>query len=222
MSEKTSPPIALEARDAEDGRLFSPSAGRNKAAIAAILADHLPSAAHVLEIGSGTGEHAAALLDVREDVIWQPSDPDAASRRSQSSWGSGFGGRVTTPLALDLCQPGWTEGLGLYDALISCNVIHISPPRVLGEIAGSADQLLKPGGCVILYGPFLEGEATATSNLAFDQSLKARNPQWGVRSLDAVIDSLKEGGFAALTRTRMPANNQMLIFERTGPSHAPS
>ncbi|WP_300529533.1 DUF938 domain-containing protein [Maricaulis sp.] len=215
MSASSDTPPALEARRTEAERLFSPSAGRNRHAIAEVLAEALPADARVLEIGSGTGEHAATLLGLRADVVWQPSDPDPASRLSQDAWGSDFDGRMKPALALDLARPGWMDGLGPFDAIVSMNVIHIAPWEVALSIAEGAQHMLAPHGLVYFYGPFQEGELTAPSNLDFDRSLKARNPDWGVRKLEEVRSLMGEIAFHQLQRIEMPANNLSLIF-RTG------
>ncbi len=218
MSAPRETPPALEARRNEADRLFSPSAGRNRHAIAEVLARILPAQARVLEIGSGTGEHAATLLGLREDVIWQPSDPDPASRLSQDAWGSDFDGRMKPSLALDLVRPGWMDGLGPFDAIVSMNVIHIAPWDVARAIGEASEHMLnRAGGLVYFYGPFREGEATAASNLDFDRNLKARNPHWGVRALSDVQALMADTGLVSLERIDMPANNLSLIF-RTGVS----
>lgn len=203
-------------------KLYSPSAARNRQAICDVLEPRLPQDARVLEIGSGTGEHAATLLEARPDIFWQPTDPDPEYRSSQTAWAQDFNGRMAQPLELDLCDPGWDNGLEGFDALVCINVIHISPITVLNALAARAASIIKPEGLVFLYGPYKEGEKTAPSNLDFDRSLKSRNPQWGVRDLDLVIRTLGEGGFAALTRTDMPANNLSLIFQSGDPSNASS
>jgi hypothetical protein len=212
----TPPPstIALEDRAAEAGRLFSPSAARNREAIAAVLAQALPAGARVLEIGSGTGEHAVAACAARPDISWQPSDPDARSRESQAAWAAAAGGRMAPPLDLDLLKPDWTAGLGPVDAVVCINVIHISPWRVAEALADGAARLLAPGRPACLYGPYLEGEATAPSNLDFDRSLKARDPQWGVRALSDVVALFDRAGFDLDRRVEMPANNLSVIFKK--------
>ncbi len=214
MTDQIQPP-GNDVPGLEADKLFSPSAGRNRQAICDVLAPRLPEAARVLEIGSGTGEHAVTVLQARADISWQPSDPDPDYRASQRAWAAEMDGRMATPLTLDLTVPGWDEGLSGFDALVCMNVIHISPLAVLEALAARAAHILKPGGFVFLYGPYQEGEKTAPSNLDFDRSLRSRNPQWGVRPLDMVVHTLSEGGFAALTRTDMPANNLALIFDRT-------
>lgn len=217
MVQSPKSPIALEERASERGRLYSPSAARNREAIAAVLARVLPSGATVLEIGSGTGEHAVAACQARPDLSWQPSDPDAASRDSQAAWAGEAGDAILPPLEIDLLRPQTFDGVDGFDALVCMNVIHIAPWSVAEALASLVQDRLRPGGRVVLYGPYLLGEATAPSNLAFDASLKSRNPEWGVRALDAVIALLAEHAMTLIERVDMPANNLMLIFQRREP-----
>lgn len=137
--------IALETRDSDADRLMSPSAARNRAPIAELLAGILPENAQVLEIGSGTGEHAVAACQARADIRWQPSDPDAQSRRSQAAWASEADGRISAPLALDLREADWFADAGAPDALVCINVIHISPWIVTEHLAAGAAALLPAG-----------------------------------------------------------------------------
>ncbi|MHA6288283.1 DUF938 domain-containing protein [Maricaulis sp. CAU 1757] len=212
----TSPqdPIALEDRQSTGDRLYSPSAARNREAIAGILAARLPENARVLEIGSGTGEHAVQVCRARSDIRWQPSDPDATSRASQAAWASEAGGRMTPPLDIDLTRADACADLGRIDALVCINVIHISPWTVAKALAGLARSHLEPGGLVYLYGPYKEGTATAASNLDFDRSLRSRNPDWGVRNRSDVEALFRAAGLDGPERIEMPANNLSLIFTK--------
>ncbi len=205
--------IALETRDSADDKLFSPSAARNCAAIAEVLGPVLAPQACVLEIGSGTGEHGEAVCRARPDIQWTPSDPDAASRRSQAARARETKA-LHAPLDLDVSAPGWTRGLPKYDVLVCCNVIHISPWATAAGLVSGAREILAPEGRIFLYGPFLEGAQSAPSNLAFDASLKARNPEWGVRALADVSTLFARNGFQLEKRIAMPANNLSLIFSR--------
>jgi len=207
----------MEQRADADGRLHSPSAARNRAAIADVFAEHLPQNARVLEIGSGTGEHALAVCQARPDLDWQPSDPDPASRVSQAAWAIEAGGAIRPPMAIDLLVPETHVALEGFDALVCLNVIHIAPWTVAEALAGLAARLLTPGGCVLLYGPFKEDGATAPSNLQFDVSLKSRNPDWGVRELDSVITLFARNGLGLAQQTPMPANNLTLVFKPSEP-----
>jgi len=209
-----SAPIAMEQRTSTGERLYSPSSGRNKQAIAGQLATRLPDKACVIEIGSGTGEHGAALCNIRSDIVWMPTDIDAKSRASQDSWGKPFGGRIRPSLALDASQHDWRHRVPKFDTVVCCNVIHIAPWAVALGLAREAGFALAPGGLVILYGPFLEGDETAPSNVAFDNSLKSRNPEWGVRELADVRNQFESQALHLIERIAMPANNLMLVFEK--------
>lgn len=222
MSTTPDPVTALETRAQLGNRLSSPSAERNKGVIADVLEAHLVEGARVLEIGSGTGQHGFELTCRRSDVRWQPSDPDAASRRSQDAWALEADGRILPSLALDLLQGDWARGLGPFDALVCMNVIHISPWTVCQQIALRARELITPSGLLFLYGPFKEAEHTAPSNLDFDRSLQSRNPSWGVRDLDRVIAEMQSGGLNLDRRIQMPANNLSLLFKFAGDDHASS
>ncbi len=207
-------PIALEARGAAGARLSSPSAARNRTAIAQALATLLPRDARVLEIASGTGEHALACVEARPDIAWTPSDPDPASRASVDAWAVEAGGAVAPALDLDVTQDGWQSGLEA-DALFCANMIHIVPWAAAEGLFAGASAILKPGAQLHLYGPFLEGGATAPSNLEFDASLRARHPGWGVRALTDVDALAARCGLARAGRLEMPANNRLLSYQRS-------
>lgn len=211
----TKPPIALEARKSEEARLFSPSAGRNKADIAAALADILPIGASVLEIGSGTGEHGIETVGRRPDLTWQFSDPDKVSRASQLAWSEQSEHDFPVPLNLDMSEPASREQItAKYDAIFSANMIHIAPISALYGLADLAGQALGETGKMILYGPFLTGDSSAPSNLDFDVSLKRRNTAWGVRDLDAVKHIFAKQGFNDASHRDMPKNNFILEMSR--------
>ena len=209
-------PIALETRTPSGAKLHSPSAGRNKAAIAEVLFKLLPKDTSVLGIASGTGEHAAAALAARPDLAWQPSDPDAASRASQDAWAREAGGRMRPSLDISTTAPLWWGGLPGFDAIFCANMIHIAPWEAAQGLARGAARLLAPGGQTLLYGPFLEGSASTDGNLAFDRSLRARDPRWGVRELDDVKKLFAKHGHSLAQVIAMPANNRLLQFTRDG------
>lgn len=201
-----------------DDRLYAPATERNRDAILAVLKDQLRSPGTVLEIASGTGEHAAYFAPQLPNYFWQPSDPNEESRRSINAWRSqvnvpNFG----EPLAIDVTQPNWTEFLLKLPqpivAIAAINLIHISPwEATLGLFAG-ARQLLSPDGLVYLYGAYKRnGEHTAPSNEAFDASLKARNPVWGVRNLEDVISVAEAEQFRLDRIIEMPSNNLSVCF----------
>ena len=204
----------MDARHGDSARLYSPSAGRNKAAIAECLGRLLPQGGRVLEIGSGTGEHAVAICSQRPDLIWQPSDPDTRSRESQDDWAKDLNGRMKSSLALDTRDDNWTAIAGSIDAIVCCNVIHIAPWSAAEGLARGAETMLRPGAPLILYGPYLEAGNSAPSNLDFDRSLRARNAEWGVRELEDVKALMTAHGFEFKARIDMPANNLLLVFER--------
>ncbi len=210
----TKPPIALEDRNVEGHRRFSPSSGRNKAVIAEELKSLLPQEAHVLEIASGTGEHGHAICAVRDDISWQYSDPDDVSRLSQDDWRKEYPMQLRPALPLDMTAPDWWGGLPNYTTLYSANMVHIAPIEACEGLALGAAHLVKQGGQVILYGPFLEGENSAASNLDFDVSLKSRNPSWGVREQGLVKHIFAKAGFNENTLIAMPKNNHIFVFSR--------
>lgn len=206
--------LALESREQSAVKLFSPSAARNSGPIAAVLSERLAPKAHVVEIGCGTGEHAEAACLARPDISWLPSDLDAASRASATARSAEVPG-LEPAIEIDASDNDWQSGLDPADALVCCNVIHISPWGVAEGLAAGAAELVSAQGLIFLYGPFQEGEATAPSNLAFDANLKQRNPEWGVRSLDAVTALFERHRFALTERIEMPSNNLSLVFRRT-------
>ena len=208
------PDIALEQRARQAARLSSPSAARNKAVIAAALAELLPADAQVLEIASGTGEHALACVAARPDLSWTPSEPDPESRASVDAWAEEAGGSVKTCLDLSTVLDGWSERLGPFDALFCANMIHIAPWRAAEGLFAGAARCVRLGGLVCLYGPFQEGAATAPSNLDFDASLRARDPHWGVRALHEVDALARRCGFSREGRREMPANILLLVYRR--------
>jgi len=209
------PPIALEDRGEDEGRLFSPSAGRNKADIVAALSQVLPQSASVLEIGSGTGEHGIETLNQRPDLKWQFTDPDPTSRESQAAWAKFSGIEVNLPLNLDMADAkSRAQITQSYDAIFSANMIHIAPIEALHGLAELASKAVKDNGQMLLYGPFLFGTNSAPSNLDFDASLKRRNPAWGVREIEFVKHIFAKHGFNAAELRDMPKNNFLLGMSR--------
>lgn len=213
-------PVALEQRmqDAEQ-RMFSPSAARNAEPILKILKGLLPAEGKVLEIGCGTGEHAVCFAAAMPGLTWLPTDPDPASRASTASW-TGFRklGNVLPPRDLDASSAAWgVEELAPFDAMVSINMIHIAPwAATLGLFSG-AGRLLRNGGLLCLYGPFMHnGAHNAPSNDDFDRSLKARNPAWGLRDTAELDRVARAAGLRLSETVAMPANNTMLVFRRAG------
>ncbi|MBB3543422.1 MULTISPECIES: DUF938 domain-containing protein [unclassified Rhizobium] len=209
-------PVALEQRDVSaDKRMFSPSVARNSAPILTALKRVLPTHGAVLEIGCGTGEHAVCFAGAMPNLTWLPSDPDADARTSTSSW-SKFAGlkNVLAPRDIDVCSGQWdVEQMGAFDAIVSINMIHIAPwAASLGLFAG-AGRLLRAGGLLVLYGPFMrDGAHNAPSNAAFDAALKERNPSWGVRDIADLEQVGEAAGLSLSEAIEMPTNNMLLVF----------
>ena len=190
----------------------APATLRNRDAIAAVLADWLPPSGTVLEVASGSGEHVVHFAAAFPHLHWQPSDPDPAGLTSIAAWRAEAGlANVAPPVALDAAASDWPVERA--DAILCINMVHISPwEATLGLFAGAA-RLLAPGAPLILYGPYLEdGVETASSNLAFDRSLKERNPEWGLRNAADVDEVAAEFGFERTRRVEMPANNLTLVY----------
>jgi hypothetical protein len=194
----------------EEARRHAPATLRNRMAIADVLRDVLPRSGVVLEVASGSGEHAAYFAQEFPALDWQPSDPDPDARRSIGAWCEGIA-NVLPPLDLDAAAGTWP--IARADAVLCVNMVHISPwDATLGLLAGAA-KLLPRGAPLILYGPFLQaGVPTAPSNLAFDESLRARDSRWGLRSVEAVTAAATS--FSLDQCLAMPANNLLLVFGR--------
>ena len=188
----------------------APAAARNTGPIGDVLAEWLPGAGTVLEVASGTGEHALAFARRFPRLQWQPSDPDPLALQSIAAWRSGGPPNLLPPVALDAAAD-W-PALDA-DAVLNINMVHIAPwTAALGLVAG-ASRTLPPGGRLILYGPWIEdGVETAASNLAFDADLKSRNPQWGLRRVSDFARAAEERGLVLTDRRAMPSNNLMLLF----------
>lgn len=198
----------------EAAKRHAPATQRNRDAIAAVLADWLPPTGTVLEIASGSGEHAVHFAAAFPHLAWQPSDPDAAARASIMAWWADAGcDNLAPPIALDAAGSDWP--VGGVDAILCINMTHISPwAATVGLFAGAA-RLLAPGAPLILYGPYVEADVpTVESNRAFDASLRARDPAWGLRDTAAVKAVAADAGLGFAERRAMPANNLMLLFRR--------
>ena len=196
-------------------RLTSPSTARNAEPILAVLRAHMPARGRVLEVACGTGEHALAFSAALPGLTWTPTDPDPEALASAEAWREAGSANLRSPLRLDASDAAtWPEGP--YEAIFCANMIHISPwaaTEGLMRLAGHV--LLRPGGLLVTYGPYLEADRdTAPSNLAFDESLKSRDAAWGLRDRDEVVQAALDQGLALTRRVEMPANNLMLLFRR--------
>jgi cyclopropane fatty-acyl-phospholipid synthase-like methyltransferase len=200
-----------------DARHFAAAAGRNREPILDVLRAHLSPDARVLEIGSGTGEHAVHFCAALPGLDWQPSDPDPGCRASIAAWIAHTGLRnVRAPLDLDVRASTWgeAEARAPYDCVVSINMIHIAPWDCALALLDGAARVLRAGGMLFLYGPFKRGGAhTAPSNAAFDARLRGENPGWGVRDLDDVVREAASRGLALAEIVEMPANNLSVLFE---------
>lgn len=195
-----------------DGRRFAPAAARNRDALTEALRPLLPASGLLLEIASGSGEHALHLARTFPALTIQPSDPDEGARASIAAWRAMEGPpNLLEPLALDAMGQG---GFPRVDAVLCVNMIHIAPwAACLGLLAKAADSLAA-GAPLLLYGPFFRASVeTAPSNLAFDADLRARDPAWGIRALEAVAEAAAPA-FALDRVVEMPANNLTVCFRR--------
>jgi hypothetical protein len=199
----------------EPGALrFAPATERNREPILAVLSRVLPAAGLILEIASGSGQHAAYFAPGLPGRTWQPTDADPAALASIAAWREQMPCEgLLPPLALDVCEPRWP--LEAAAAIVNINMIHISPWRACVSLLRGAARLLSPGQVLYLYGPFMrDGAHTAPSNASFDASLRAQNPAWGVRDLGAVTEVAQLAGFELDEIVEMPANNLSVVFRR--------
>lgn len=199
---------------ASDPRLRAPSAQRNRDAILAVLSDILPPSGLVLEIASGSGEHAVHFAGALPGLIVQPSDPSPDAVASIAAWIAESGlGNIRAPLLVDATAPDWP--LEAADAILCINMIHIAPWAAAEGLFRHAGRLLKPGQPLYLYGPYRRSDRPLEpGNAAFDESLRSRDSAWGLRELDAVTRLGAANGFAAPDIVEMPANNLSVIFRK--------
>ena len=195
-------------------RRSAPAALRNREPIAEVLTDWLPNRGLVLEVASGTGEHAVYFAQRFPNLEWQPSDVHPDALASIAAWRDEAGlPNLRPPLVLDAAARDWP--IGNADALLSINMVHISPwASALGLIEGAA-RLLPAGGPLILYGPWLKDDIeTVDSNVAFDRDLRSRDPEWGLRRVEDFAAAADERGLRLHDTRAMPANNLMLLLRR--------
>ena len=199
---------------------FAPATERNREPILAVLQAHLPSSGTVLEISSGTGQHAAYFASHFPDLWWQPTDMDETSLASIAAWRDEAGAaNLLTPQRLDVMDAAWWVELAPMPApvkaIVNINMIHIAPWPCCEALFCGAVRLLSAGDAMVLYGPFKQrGEHTAPSNAAFDAQLRSQDARWGVRDIEAVIDTAQAQGVEYQTSLTMPANNLMVLFRR--------
>lgn len=192
----------------------APATARNSQPLAEVLARELPASGTVLEIASGSGEHAVFMARRFPALDWQPSDRDAEALASVDAWAAEARlANLRPAIALDAAAPDWP--IVSADALLCVNMVHISPWDAAAGLFAGAGRILASGAPLVLYGPFVEPDVeTAASNHAFDQSLRQRDPAWGLRST-ADLDRLAAGhGMTRTARCAMPANNLVLVYRR--------
>ena len=197
-----------------DSALTAPAVARNRDLILAVLREVLAAPGTVLEIASGSGEHAVHFASALPHLVWQPTDPDAQALRSIAAYAARAQlANLLPPLELDATAAVWPVTQA--DAVVSINMIHIAPWAAAEGLLAGAARLLPAGSPLYLYGPYREhGRHTAPSNAAFDESLRARDPAWGVRDLDAVVALAARHGLALQRTVAMPANNLSVVFHR--------
>lgn len=191
---------------------FAPATERNREPILDVLKRVLPSSGLVLEIASGTGEHAVAFAKELKGLTWQPSDPDEGARESIREWTEESGlDNVRPPLDLDVMRERWP--IQRADAIVCINMLHIAPIEACEGLMRGARRLLAAGGVVVTYGPYkVNGTHTAESNVAFDLSLRERNRLWGVRDIVEVSTAAADYDIMLHERVKMPANNFALVW----------
>ena len=209
---------------APDGRLQGPAFERNHDAIWSAMAAFLSApTGDVLELGSGTGQHATTFAGRSPQLTWWPSDIYPSHLTSIEAWRRHAGlANLRPPQRIDLTDPAWVWTAdkypgGILTAMLCINVLHISPWRVAQNLIAGAGRYLAADGRLFVYGPFKRsGQHTAPSNAEFDASLRAENPEWGVRDLDDLNALAQTAGLKPAEIVPMPANNLVLAFARAG------
>ena len=204
--------------DLDAEALVAPATARNRDAILGVLREILPASGTILEIASGSGEHAVHIATALPGLTWQPSDPDSAARRSVAAHARRSGAANILPaLDLDAASSRWPVARA--DGIVCINMIHIAPWAATEGLMAGAGRVLTQDGVLILYGPFREGgRPMPESNAAFDADLRARDPLWGVRDLETVSQTAAGQGLTLVRRIAMPANNLVLVYRRSSPA----
>ena len=197
-----------------DPRQHAPATARNREPILAVLREELPESGMVLEVASGTGEHAVHFAQALPELTWQPSDPSPEARASIAAWRELEGSQnLLAPLELDDASDIWP--IAHADAVVCINMVHISPWQSTEGLMRGAGRVLPRGAPLILYGPYRRaGRALEPSNAAFDESLKARDPSWGLRELEQVAECAASQGLDLSRVVEMPANNLTVVFRK--------
>lgn len=199
---------------------YSPAADRNKQAILDVLVGVLPAEGNALEIASGTGQHVAWFAAGLPGWTWQPSDAQPGGFGSINAWVAEQAVRnVRASVVLDVMASSWFAAPQIFDLIYCANMLHISPWATCAALMQGSAQHIAPGGKLVTYGPYLEdGVPTSPGNMAFDQSLRERNPAWGIRRIEDVKAQAATAGLQLIARHAMPANNLLLVWARQQPS----
>ena len=195
---------------------YSAAADRNKQAILEVLLTVLPERGNALEIASGTGQHVAWFASGLPGWTWQPSDAQPDGFASMNVWVTEQDVRnVRSPVVIDVMALNWLPGQQLFDLIYCANMLHIAPWATCAALMRGSAQHIAPSGRLVTYGPYLEdGVPTSPGNLAFDQSLRERNPAWSIRRLEDVAREAAKAGLELIARHAMPANNLLLVWAR--------
>ena len=201
-----------------DGRWFTSSAERNKQPLLDVLSRVLPARGLVLEIASGTGQHAVHFAAALPGLRWQPSDPDPEFRRSiDARRAEAALPNLLPAIELDVQRAPWPVARA--DAVLCINMVHVAPWAATAALMRGAGRVLASGGVLVLYGPYRRGgRHTSPSNEEFDRALRDENPEWGLRDAEAVIDEAGREGLALREIVAMPANNLSIVL--VGMRHA--
>lgn len=200
--------------EASDPRLYLPHVARNREPILAVLRRVLPPDGLILEVASGSGEHAVYFAEALPAAVWQPSDRDPQARASIATHRAATAlPNLLAPLDLDVTLPRWPVERA--DAVLCINMIHVAPWAAAQGLFAGARRILPVGGIIYLYGPYrIEGRHTAPSNEQFDAWLRSQSRTWGVRDLGEVADLAAGNGFVLSETVPMPANNLSVVFRR--------
>jgi cyclopropane fatty-acyl-phospholipid synthase-like methyltransferase len=196
-----------------DDKPFAPACERNREPILSVLRAHFADRSRVLEIGSGTGQHAVHFAAAMPQLVWQTSDR-AENLAGIRAWLADANlANTPPPIELDVATGGWP--VTPFDGVFSANTLHIMSWREVGMLFDALPSVTTPDAKVVIYGPFnYEGAYTSASNAAFDESLKARSPHMGLRDMEAVDALARRAGFALIDDVAMPANNRTLVWQR--------
>lgn len=196
--------------------MSAPSALRNRAAIAEVVARNAPVSGRAIELASGTGEHVVTMAAATPGLMWYPTEVDEDRRRSVDGWVAAAGLQNVAPARhLDACAEGWSNVHDPADLIVLVNLLHLVPARSVAIALREIAAALAPGGAALIYGPFLrDGRATSPGDRAFDASLRAQDPKIGYKDADDIAAQMAGVGADLAQRLEMPANNLMLVFEK--------